>query len=104
MLLDRKLEINEKDGTVKLTSTVDTGTAARLASEVSGAGGGRAGRGSGEMVLLGFIPPEMWAYDPWLLMATKAARAGDRAEYDRYVRRFFELHPQFRVLTPRRVL
>ena len=69
MLISQYMSVdNDKKGTVHLYNTFDTGLAQRLAKEASEAGGGRVGEGSGEMRLMGYIPPEMWMCDPWLIM------------------------------------
>ena len=54
------------------------------------------GRGK-NIVPLGFIPPEMWLCNPWLMEAKKAQCAGDKAEFLRLVKKFFELFPAFAI-------
>lgn len=49
------------------------------------------------LVPLGFIPPEMWNFDPWLMEAKRAQGAGDMHEYQKYVLKFFRLHPKYAV-------
>lgn len=90
--------IREDDakGTTRLRLTYDVGTAQSIAHDVSDAGGGRSE--NGEMMCMGYIPPEMWGFDPWLIQARKAQRAGDMGEYTKMVKKFFEIHPQFAVL------
>ena len=103
MLISQYMSVdNDKKGTVHLYNTFDTGLAQRLAKEASEAGGGRGGEGSGEVRLMGYIPPEMWMCDPWLIMAKRARRAGDMGEYTKYVRKFFEVHREFQVITPKK--
>lgn len=87
---------------VRLLTTYDIGTAKDIAREMSENGGGRVGSGSGEMRVMGYIPPEMWSYDPWLVQAKRARNAGDMGEYTRLVRKFFEIHPSFAVFTPKK--
>lgn len=102
-VLKSELEIlNDKEKTIHLRTTYDVGTAMDLAKDVSNAGGGRMGSGSNEMRLMGYIPPEMWNYDPWLVTAKRARNTGDMGEYVKNVKKFFELHPRFQVITPKK--
>lgn len=87
---------NDERGTTRLRLTYDIGNAMSLAKDVNDDGGGRSE--NGEMVAMGFIPPEMWGFDPWLIQARKAQRAGDMGEYTRMLKKFFEVHPQFAVM------
>lgn len=94
---------NDDRRKIRMLTTYDIGTAINLAKDLSEAGGGRAGEGkSGEMRVMGYIPPEMWGYDPWLLEAKRARNAGDMGEYTKNVRKFFEVHPSFAVITPKK--
>lgn len=90
----------DKKGTVHLYTTYDTSLAAEIAKEISESGGGRSKRG--EMRCLGYIPPEEWRFNPWLIEATKARDAGDKGEYLRLVKKYFELFPQYKVITPQK--
>ena len=101
MLLDQKLKYNP-DGTVILRSTYDVGLAADIAKEVSDAGGGRGGNKNHEVRVMGYIPPELFTYNPWLIEAKRAQKGGDLGEYTRLMRKFFELFPQYAVLTPKK--
>lgn len=102
-VLDQKLYIENDDRrTMCLQTTYDIGTAINLAKDLSEAGGGRSGRGSGEMRVMGYIPPEMWGYDPWLKLAKEARNAGDMGEYTKQMKKFFEVHPSFAVFTPKK--
>lgn len=101
MIIDRKLEA-DNDGTVHLYTTYDIGMAADLAKDVSNNGGGRMGSGNSEKRLMGYIPPEMWSYDPWLITAKRAIQAGDKGEYTKYVRKFFDVHKEYQVFTPKK--
>jgi hypothetical protein len=93
---------NDDRRQIRLKTTYDIGTAMSLAKDLSEAGGGRSGSGSGEMRVMGYIPPEMWNYDPWLMMAKEARNDGDMGEYTRLVKKFFEIHPSFAVITPKK--
>ena len=96
-VLDRKvIRENDDRGTTRLRLTYDVGTAMDVAKEVSENGGGRSK--NGEMMAMGYIPPEMWGFDPWLIEARKAQRAGDMGEFTKNLKKFFEIHPQFAVL------
>lgn len=103
MILDRKMYIeNDERKTMHLLTTYDIGMAKDLARELNENGGGRVGSGSGEMRVMGYIPPEMWNYDPWLLLAKRARNAGDMGEYTKMVQKFFEVHREFKVITPKK--
>jgi len=91
LLLDQKLYIDGHNYALK--STIDIGTAKSLVNDENMEGGNRCEK----MHCIGHIPPEMWAYDPWLIMATKAQLAGDKGEYQKYVLKFFELHPALKI-------
>jgi len=87
----REFEL-DKDGTYRSRITFDTKDAEEclcLAKEVTN--GGRSEDGS--MRLMGYIPPEMWAYDPWLITAKRAQKEGDMGEYTKNLKKFFEVHP-----------
>ena len=90
MILKQKLY--EEDGATVLRNTIDCKDAAEMARDVTQEGG----RGK-NIIPLGFIPPEFWMFDPWLLAARKAQREGDNAAYMRLVKKFFEVHPAFAV-------
>ena len=103
LILNQKLIIeNDERRTARLLTTYDTSLAQELVREANESGGGRVGSGSGEMRLMGYIPPEMWNYDPWLLLAKRARNAGDIGEYTKYVRKFFDVHREFQVITPKK--
>lgn len=102
-VLDQKLYIENDDRRkTRLVTTYDIGTAMNLAKDLSETGGGRSGSGSGEMRVMGYIPPEMWNYSPWLIEAKRARNDGDMGEYTRLVKKFFEIHPSFAVITPKK--
>ena len=87
-----KQKIYEEDGKTILRNTFDCSEAIETAKQVSDEGG----RGK-NIIPLGFIPPEMWLSNPWLIEARKAEQGGDKAEFIRLVRKFFALHPAFAV-------
>lgn len=93
---------NDDRRKIRMLTTYDIGTAINLAKDLSEAGGGRSGSGSGEMRVMGYIPPEMWNYHFVLREAKKARNAGDLGEYTKLVKKFFELHPSFAVITPKK--
>lgn len=90
MILEQKL--HEEDGKTILTNRIDCMEAIETAKRVSDEGG----RGK-NIIPLGYIPPEMWMFDPWLIEARKAQSAGDKAEFIRLVKKFFSMHPVFAV-------
>ena len=86
--------LNDKKGTVKVRNTFDIKAAIDAAKEAT-ANGGRSGSGSDEVMVMGYIPPEMWMYDPWLMTADKARKHGDMGEYTKNMKKFFEVHREF---------
>ena len=91
MILDQDFQI--EGNKVKLYNTIDTSGASELAKETSNMGGVR----DRNIRCLGYIPPEMWNYNFWLVTARKAQLAGDMGEYQKHLMKFFELYPQFSV-------
>lgn len=90
----QKQELYETDdGKVRIRNTIDISQAIAMAKDVSE----HRARGK-NMVPLGYIPPEYWSFDPWLLEAKRARAAGDKHEYQKYVMKFFRLHPEFAVI------
>ena len=89
-----KQDVDIQGDKIKLRNTFDIGTAKRLAHEDTQAGGGG---GHTTMRCMGYIPPEMWMYDPWLIQAGKARARGDKQEYADLLRRFFDVHPALKV-------
>ena len=87
-----KQKIYEEDGKTILRNTIDCKDAIDMAKRVSDEGG----RGK-NIIPLGYIPPEMWLFNPWLIEARKAQIAGDKAEFIRLLKKFFEVHPAFAV-------
>lgn len=90
MILNQRLY--EEDGKTILQNRIDCQDAIDMARETTASGG----RGK-NIIPMGFIPPEFWLFDPWLLEAKKAQRGGDMGEYTRLVKKFFEVHPRFAV-------
>lgn len=45
--------------------------------------------------ILGNIPAEYFQFDPWLIEAKKARKAGDYGKYTDYMLRFFRVHSAF---------
>lgn len=98
MLVNQQLVLDhDKQGTMHLYNTYEYGYAAELANECTNNGGGRASsRNGAEYRAMGFIPNDLWNYDPWLITAKRAQMAGDKAEYTKYIKKFFEVHPEYR--------
>ena len=98
MLVNQHLELDhDSKGTVRLYNTYDMSPAAEVARDCTANGGGRAtGKDGVEYRALGFIPNECWSFDPWLITAKRAQMAGDKAEFTKYVKKFFEVHPEYR--------
>lgn len=90
MILKQKLY--EEDDKTILQNCIDCRDAIDMARETTASGG----RGR-NMIPLGFIPPEYWLFDPWLMEARRAQLGGDMGEYTRLVKKFFELYPAFAV-------
>lgn len=67
--------------------------AARISREVNETG--YFGDKNGECRLLGYIPEEMFSFNPWLICATRAKKTGDMGKYNYYMMKFFELFPAF---------
>lgn len=88
-----------RDGdTVRLHNVFDISMAKSLAHDRTQSGGER----NSTFYCMGHIPPEMWQYDPWLMQARKARWAGDKAEYNKMVEKFFDVHPAFKVINPKK--
>ena len=87
-----KQKLYEEDGKTILRNTFDCSEAIETAKQISDEGG----RGK-NIIPLGVIPPEMWLSNPWLIEARKAEQGGDKAEFIKLLRKFFELFPAFSV-------
>lgn len=90
MILSQKL-VEDGDRTI-LKNTIDVQDALDLARDARETGA----RGK-NLVPLGFIPPEYWLFDPWLIEARRAQKAGDKKEFTKNVQKFFQVHPAFSV-------
>lgn len=106
MLVDQKVTIQhgEKGREVHVVNKFDHSVAAEVARMTEQEGGGRGSLGASkvEYRVMGFIPPEMWNYDPWLITAKRALMAGDNGEYTKYVQKFFEVHKEYAPLIPQK--
>lgn len=101
MLVDQKMFMDDKNN-VHLINKFDHSVAAEIARMTESEGGGRGKIGHVEYHVMGYVPPEMYNYDPWLIEATKAQRAGDTGEYTRLMKKFFEVHREFAPLIPKK--
>jgi hypothetical protein len=95
MILEQKIDITDKKN-IRLRNRIDCSAAIKMAGEASEKGG-RCPT-SDTVMPLGFIPPEMWQFNPWLMEADKARCNGDMKTYNENVLKFFKLFPQFAVL------
>lgn len=88
-----------KDGDkLCLRNTIDVQPyvdAARQVNEMDN--GGWFGDKNERMQLMGYIPPELWTVDPWLICAKRAELEGDKVHYVKYMEKFFSVWTQFRV-------
>lgn len=85
-------EMREEDGKTILRSKIDVSEAIAKAKEYTDT----QARGR-NITPLGFIPEEMWNFDPWLMEAKRARACGDVHEYNKYVLKFFRLNPEYAV-------
>ena len=94
---------HDTKGTMHVINKFDHSVAAEVARMVETEGGGRGKTRQGcNYRVLGYIPPEMWNYDPWLITAKRALAAGDRGEYTKQIQKFFEVHGSFKVHMPQK--
>lgn len=93
LITNQKIDIDTYTGDVKIKNTFDIGAAKSLTKDMTAIGGEKCE----SMQCMGYIPPEMWHYDPWLLEAKKARACGDSHEYTKMVRKFFEVHTALRM-------
>ena len=102
MLVDQKVYI-DGEKKIHVVNIFDHSVAAEVARMTEREGGGRAvGKDGFEVRVMGYIPPEMWNYDPWLVTAKRALAAGDNGEYTKYVQKFFEVHREYAPLIPKK--
>ena len=90
--------LDKDEGTVVLRNTVNVSNeidAARKANEADN--GGWFGDKNERMQLMGYIPPEFWMFDPWLITAKRAQKEGDMRTYMKCMKKFFEVHSAFKV-------
>lgn len=93
MITNTQISYDPTTKQVRLRNTFDCTAeleAARMTRELNPSG--RFGDKNGECYCMGYIPEEMWCYDPWLICARKARNRGDKGEYTKYMRKFFEVH------------
>lgn len=89
---------NDGKGTLTLRNTFDFSAAVDAARETNELNpGGIFGDKNSQARVMGYIPEEMWNYDPWLVQAKRARNRGDKGEYTLMLNKFFELHPVFKV-------
>ncbi len=93
MITKQDIDIDTVSGDITVKNTFDIGAAKSLTKDMIADGGER----SSSMRCMGYIPPEMWYYDPWLLQAKKARANNDSHEYVKMVKKFFEVHPALRM-------
>lgn len=76
-----KQKIYQNGAEICLRNTVDVSSAvdaARRVNEIDN--GGWAGDKNERIQLMGFIPPEFWGSDPWLICAKRAELEGNQAD------------------------
>ena len=86
----------DHEGNIRLRnicSAQDALDMARVSRETNNTG--YFGDKNGECKILGYIPEEMFTFNPWLICATRAKREGDMGKYNYYMMKFFELFPAF---------
>ena len=88
------IDLKDNNGSIMLKNTIDI-QAAKEAAAMAGINGGRSGDRNSDIRCMGFIPPEMFMFDPWLIEAERARRAGDMGEYTKYMKKFFNVHKEF---------
>ena len=88
-----KQEVDIDGDKIRLRNTFDIAAAKEAAHEATQEGDSR----KATYKCMGYIPPEMWQYDPWLIAASKAQYLGDTQEYAYMLKKFFEVHPALRV-------
>lgn len=86
----------DEKGNIRLRNHCNANSAlemARVARETNETG--YFGDKNGECKLLGYIPEEMFSFNPWLICAIRAKKEGDMGKYNYYMTKFFELFPAF---------
>ena len=97
MLLKQELSSDAK-GNFRLRNTcsvLPTLEEVRRTNELNP--GGRFGDKNSEFVVQGYIPPEFWNWNIYLIASREASMKGDPASAQEYLIKFFENYPQFRV-------
>ena len=89
---------NDGKGTITLRNTFDFSAEVEAAKQTNSINpGGYFGDKNSRGRVMGYIPEEMWGYDPWLLQAKKARNEGDKGKFTYYMQKFFEVHTVFKV-------
>lgn len=99
MLKEQKLVLDhDKNGTIHLFNTYDVSKEAEIAKKAALESNGttKVGNDGLEVMPMGYIPPDMWLFDPWLKEADRARVSGDMGEFTKYMKKFFEIHPMFK--------
>lgn len=94
-IIKQQLTTDDK-GNIRLRNTVSAQSSldlARISRETNDTG--YFGDKNGECKLLGYIPEEMFMFNPWLICAQKALKEGDKGKHSYYMMKFFELFPAF---------
>lgn len=94
MITKQELKVDEYTGDVQLRNTFDISSAKSLVNEANMEGGDR----NESMHCMGHIPPEMWHYDPWLLKARECQIHGDDYGFQKYLRKFFDIHTSLKIV------
>lgn len=93
MITKQDIDIDVASGDIAVKNTFDIGAAKSLTKDMIANGGEK----TESIQCMGYIPPEMWHYDPWLIQANKAKYAGDTHEYTKMLKKFFEVHTAFKM-------
>lgn len=96
MAIVKQTLTTDSDGNIRLRNYCNADSTlelARISRECNESG--HFGDKNGECQLLGYIPEEMFSYNPWLLCATRAKQEGDEGKYTYYMTKFFQLFPAF---------
>lgn len=94
MITKQELSVDRYTGDIHLRNHFDISTAKDLVKEANMEGGDR----NESMHCMGHIPPEMWQYDPWLMAARKAQMEHDDYEFQKQIRKFFEVHTSLKII------
>ena len=97
MLLKQELKSDEK-GNYRLRNTcsiLPTLEEVKKTNELNP--GGRFGDKNSEFMVQGYIPPEFWNWNIYLVASKEASMKGDPASAQEYLLKFFENYPMFKV-------